>query len=247
MPVRTFITSYLSCLSCLIITLFGGVCSKSSEQKRPPKQVAVLSAAFEDVSFKSARGEHWHPASAGFTLVSGDVVSTGPGSRAEVQTRSPASLIRIGENTTFVLEQSDSAGVRAAGARLLRGSVWGSVKKLEAGEEFALNGPAVVNALQPATFRMEMQEGGWVGIYVYEGEVRVKRTAGETEKPDIRTLARGQGLLMPAGGPSRQTPIPSDDPWRRGWKSRREQVEEEPDTAVTQRIEEKQQRRREGR
>lgn len=227
-------------LSCLLVALSAGGCSKrQAGQKRPPKQTAVLSAADGDVFFKSAHGDDWHPASAGYRLLSGDAVSTGPHARAEVQTRGPASLIRISENATFALEQSDSAGVRVTSVRLLKGGVWGSVKRLETGEEYTFIGPAQASIQEPATFRMEMREDGSASLSVYEGEVLVKRPLGGTDRLDIQTVTKDEGLLMPPGEPSRRVAVPPDDPWRRGWKSRREEVEEEPDTAATPRIGEK--------
>ncbi len=232
-------TSFFSCLTGLLLALSVGSCAKrQAEQKKPPKQTAVLSAAVGDVFFRSAHGQDWHPASEGYRLLSGDAVSTGPRARAEVQTRGPVSFIRIGENTTFALEQSDSAGVRTASVRLLKGGVWGSVKRLEAREEYTFIGPALASLQEPATFRMEMQEDGTARLCVYEGAVHVKRPLAGTGKLDIQTVTKDEELLMPPGEPSRRVAIPPDDPWRRGWKSRREEMEE-PDTAAVHRIEER--------
>ncbi|OGG43445.1 MAG: hypothetical protein A3F84_02335 [Candidatus Handelsmanbacteria bacterium RIFCSPLOWO2_12_FULL_64_10] len=231
-------------LSCLFIALSCAGCEKlktesGQRQKRPPKQAAVLSAAVGDVFFKSAHGQDWHLASAGYRLISGDAVSTGPRSRAEVQTRGPASLIRIHENAAFALEQSDSAGFRTTVIHLLKGGAWGSVKGLDAGEEFTFASPVHASIRDPATFRMEMREDGSASLCVYEGEVHVKRPLGETGRLDIQTVTKDEGLLMPRGEPSRRIAVPPDDPWRRGWKARREEMEEEPDTAATPRIGEK--------
>lgn len=233
MPPRTLIL-------CCLLLLSGAGCEKktaeSGQKKRPPKQAAVLSAAVGDVFFKSAHGQDWHPASAGYRLISGDAVSTGPRSRAEVQTRGPASLIRIHENAAIALEQSDSAGVRTTVIHLLKGGAWGSVKGLEAGEEFAFASPVHASVRDPATFRVEMREDGFATLSVYEGEVHVKRPLGETGKLDIQTVTKDEGLLMPPGEPSLRIAVPPDDPWRRGWKARREETEEAPDTAATPRI-----------
>ena len=232
--------SVFACPICLLVALAAGGCAKKqADQKRPPKQTAVLSAAVGDVFFRSAHGQDWHPASEGYRLLSGDAVSTGSRARAEVQTRGPVSFIRAGENATFALEQSDSAGIRTTRVRLLKGGIWGSVKRLADGEEYAFLGPALASLQEPATFRMEMQEDGSASLSVYEGAVHVTRPLAGTGKMDIQIVTKDERLLMPPGELSRRMAIPSDDPWHRGWKARREEMEE-PDTAATPRIEEKQ-------
>ena len=226
------------CLTAL--WLAAGGCSKASDKqkrKRPDRQAAVLSAVSGEAFFRSAGGETWHPASAGFTLVSGDAISTGARSRAEVQARAPAALLRVGENAGFILEQSDSAGARAAHAKLMKGAVWGSVKSLEEGEAFALSGPAFASALGPATFRMEAREDGTTTVSVYEGEVRVQ-CAADPGRLEIHTLSGGQRLLIAPGASAQRLTVAPDDLWRRGWKAA-DQEDQEPVPQETRRIEEK--------
>jgi hypothetical protein len=111
------------------------------------------------------------------------------------------------------------------------------VKRLEPGEEYLIAGPALASLQEPATFRMEMEEDGAGTLSVYEGSIHVKRPLAGTGRLDIQTVTKDERLLMPPGEPSRRIALPQDDPWRRGWKARWEEIEV-PDT-TSRRIEER--------
>ena len=139
-------------------------------------------------------------------------------SKAEIQTRRPATLLRIEENTTIVFEQSEDDEGRQVSARILRGSVWGKVKRLESGETFKIEGPASVTAFGTSTFRVEVPDDGPGGVFVYDGTVEVKRRFVDREKPEVQMVRKGEGILMPEGERSRKVKVSASDPLRRGWR-----------------------------
>ena len=205
-------------LAFLVLAIPFGNCSEPEEPKPPPKQAAVLSAAFGDIFFRGGAGKSWHSARKGYALKSGDAVKSGMRSKAEIQTRRPATLLRIEENTTIVFEQSEDEDVRQVSARILRGSVWGKVKRLESGEAFKIEGPASVTAFGTSTFRVEVPVHGPAAIFVFDGTVEVKRQFVDRKKPEVQMISKGEGLLMPDGEPSRKVKVSPNDPLRRGWR-----------------------------
>ena len=205
-------------LAFLVLAIPFGNCSEPEEPKRPPKQAAVLSAAFGDIFFRGGAGKSWHSARKGYALKSGDAVKSGMRSKAEIQTRRPATLLRIEENTTIVFEQSEDDEGRQVSARIFRGSVWGKVKRLESGEAFKIEGPASVTAFGTSTFRTEVPDDGPAAIFVFDGTVEVKRQFVDRKKPEVQMIGKGEGLLMPDGEPSRKVKVSPNDPLRRGWR-----------------------------
>lgn len=225
---------------CLGGALLDGCGSKKEKELR---QTAVISFIIGSVDFKGENGTDWHPARVGFRIVSGDAIRTGPDSRAELQTRGPYSVIRVGENTTFVLHQSEEQGLKSARARLLEGNLWSNVKRLKEQERFAFETPLLTATARGTTFRMEAQGDTTVGVYVYEGAVEIKTQvdAGGGKRAATNILGRGQSLRLAMNQPPQAAPIPATDGWRNGWqpKKRREIEEEELNLPVPMRIEEK--------
>ncbi len=231
-------------ISCtLFLALFGGLVGCSSKQEKALRQTAVISFVIGTVEFKGAHGSDWHPARAGFRLESGDVIRTGPDSRAEVQTRGPYSTIRLGENTSFVLQQVDEPDRKSLHARLLDGNFWGRIKDLQANETFACEMPMAVATVRGTTLRVEAAGDTAVNIYAYEGVVEVKTQVDESGGKKLATynLGRGQTLRLSTNLPPQVASIPAGDGWRNGWqpKKRKEIEEEELQQPVSMRIEEK--------
>ncbi len=202
----------------MVLAIPFGNCSEPEEPKPPTRQAAVLSAAFGDIFYRGGAGESWHSARKGYTLKSGDAVKSGMGSKAEIQTRHPATLLRIEENTTIVFEQSEDDEVRKVSARILRGSVWGKVKRLQSGEVFKIEGPASVTAFGTSTFRTEVPVHGPAAIFVFDGTVEVKRRFVDRKKPEVQMIGKGEGLVITEGEPSRKVKVSPNDPLRRGWR-----------------------------
>jgi hypothetical protein len=216
-------------------------CGKSKEEPpRKPRQAAVLSSASGTVSFRSREGRDWHPATGGYTLVTGDALASGPGARMEVQTRAPSSVLRADERTTFVLNQSDSGGVRAAAPHLVSGGLWANVRGLAEDETFRFTGPFEVRFLKPSVVRMTSTENGESGVSVYEGEVRILYRPDHGAEPAYFQLGKSQSLLKRPGAPPEVSPLPLEDPWRNGWRSQKAaQVEEDLPPDPVRRIDEK--------
>ena len=214
-----------------------------SQKEKELRQTAVISFIIGSVEFKGEHGTDWHPARVGFKIVSGDAIRTGPDSRAELQTRGPHSVIRVGENTTFVLHQSEGAGLKGASAHLVEGNLWGNVKHLKEQERFAFETPMVTAAARGTTFRMEAHGDTAVGVYVYEGAIEVKTQVEDRGSKRAATfnVGRGQSLRIATNQPPQAGPIPAADGWRNGWqpKKRQEIEEEELSLPVPMRIEEK--------
>ncbi len=225
---------------CLGGTLLTGC---GAEKEKELRQTAVISFIVGGVEFKGEHGTDWHPARVGFRIVSGDAIRTGPDSRAELQTRGPHSVIRVGENTTFVLHQSEGQGLKGARAHLVEGNLWGNVKHLKEQERFAFETPTVTADARGTTFRMEAHGDTAVGVYVYEGTIEVKTQVDDRGSKRAATfnVGRGQSLRVAVDQPPQAAPIPATDGWRNGWqpKKRQEIEEEELSLPVPMRIEEK--------
>jgi hypothetical protein len=208
-----------------------------SGEEKELRQTAVISFIVGSVEFKGENGTDWHQARVGFRVVPGDAVRTGPDSRAELQTRGPYSVIRVGENTTFVLHQSEEQGLKSVRARLVEGNLWGNVKRLKEQERFAFE------SWRGTAFRMEARGDSAVGVYVYEGIVEVKTQVDDRGSKRAATfnVGRGQSLQLGASQSPQAAPVAASDGWRNGWqpKKRQEIEEEELSLPVPMRIEER--------
>lgn len=221
--------------------MLGAGCS--SKEEKVLKQTAVVSYVLGTVEFKGQHGSDWHAAKAGFRLESGDVIRTGPDSRAEVQSRTPSSTIRLGENTAFVLHQADDPERKSLRARLLDGNFWGRVNRLKGNELFTCETSMAEATVRGTTLRVQASGDTAVNIYAYEGVVEVKTHLVEAGGKKLATynLGRGQSLNLSATQPPQMAAIPASDGWRAGWqpKKRREVEEEELNQPVSLRIEER--------
>ncbi|OGG56472.1 MAG: hypothetical protein A3F84_19500 [Candidatus Handelsmanbacteria bacterium RIFCSPLOWO2_12_FULL_64_10] len=207
------------------------------------RQTAVISFIVGTVEFKGENGTDWHLARMGFRVVPGDAIRTGPDSRAELQTRGPYSVIRVGENTTFVLHQSEEQGLKSTRARLVEGNLWGNVKRLKEQERFAFETWLATVTARGTAFRMEARGDTAVGVYVYEGTVEVKTQVDDRGSKRAATfnVGRGQSLQLGVSQPPQAAPVAAADGWRNGWqpKKRQEIEEEELNLPVPMRIEER--------
>ena len=214
-----------------------------SGKEKELRQTAVISFIVGTVEFKGEGGTDWHLARVGFRVVPGDAVRTGPDSRAELQTRGPYSVIRVGENTTFVLHQSEEQGLKSVRARLVEGNLWGNVKQLKEQERFAFESWLATVTARGTAFRMEARGDSAVGVYVYEGIVEVKTQVDDRGSKRAATfnVGRGQSLKLGVSQPPQAAPVAASDGWRNGWqpKKRQEIEEEELNLPVPMRIEER--------
>lgn len=231
-------------LLCLVLPFAGAIgAGCSSGEEKVLKQTAVVSFVFGTVEFKGEHGSDWHSAKPGFRLESGDVIRTGPDSRAEIQSRSPSSTIRLGENTSFVLHQAEDPERKSLRARLLDGNFWGRVKGLRGNEVFACETSMAEATARGTTLRVQAAGDTAVSIYAYDGVVEVKTHVEEAGGKKLATfnLGPGQALNLSASQPPQIAVIPASDGWRSGWqpKKRREVEEEELNQPLSLRIEEK--------
>jgi hypothetical protein len=231
---------------CLCLTaLLGSAGSTgcSAKQEKELRQTAVVSFIAGTVDFKGEKGSDWHAARVGFRLEAGDAIRTGPDSRAEIQTRGPHSLLRVGENTTFVLHQADTPERKSLRAFLLGGNLWGRVRGLKPIEQLSFESPMAVASVRGTTLRMEVAGDTAVSVYAYEGTVEVKTQVeeGGSRKTATFNLGQGQFLLVSGAQPAQLARISAGDGWRNGWqpKKPREIEEEELSQPVPMRIEEK--------
>jgi hypothetical protein len=122
----------------------------------PPSRVARLSYISGDLGFLPAGATDWSDASVNRPLTTGDRLSTGQGSRAELELGGGA--MRMAGRTEFgVLELSD----QIAQFELTEGSLNITVRDLDEGQSYEIDTPTVALVIdQPGTFRVDIDDEG---------------------------------------------------------------------------------------
>jgi hypothetical protein len=163
----------------------------------PPGRVGRLSHLSGDVALRAADADDWEDAQLNRPITGGDLLSTGPGSRAEVRIGSTA--IRLDSGTDLAFARLDDERIRL---RLLQGTMSVRIRSREQAAEFDIDTHwGRVLPEQPGRYRLEA--GGDRGaIAALDGALlleapsaSLKVRAGErleidgTERPYFRTTA----------------------------------------------------------
>ncbi|WP_158880098.1 FecR family protein [Rhodanobacter sp. L36] len=138
----------------------------------PPARAARLSYIAGDLGFLPAGATHWSDASVNRPLTSGDRLSTGQGSRAELDLG--GGTLRMAGRTEFgVLELSDAM----AQFELTSGSLSITVRDLYEGQSYEIDTPTVALVIdQPGTFRIDIGDDGGSSntrVSVFDGRATV--------------------------------------------------------------------------
>ena len=99
----------------------------------------------------------------------GDVIETGPDSRAEIALPAGA-VIRIGERSKVTVD--DFAPKKSFSLKLALGNVWAKVHKLLSDETFQIETENAVAGVRGTEFRLEVAPGEDDLLRVYEGAVQ---------------------------------------------------------------------------
>ncbi|MEP6899568.1 MAG: DUF6600 domain-containing protein [Rhodanobacter sp.] len=122
----------------------------------PPGRVARLSYVAGNLGFLAAGATDWSDASINRPLTTGDRLSAGQGSRAELELG--GGTLRMADHTEFgVLELSD----QIAQFELTEGSLDITVRQLDEGQSYEIDTPTVALVIdQPGTFRVDIGDDG---------------------------------------------------------------------------------------
>ncbi|MDE2307340.1 MAG: hypothetical protein KGJ97_03490 [Xanthomonadaceae bacterium] len=122
----------------------------------PPSRVARLSYIEGDLGFLPAGARDWSDASINRPLTTGDRLSSGRDSRAELELG--GGTLRIAGRTDFgLLDLND----RIAQVELTQGTLSLTVRHLDGGQSYEIDTPTVALVVdRPGTFRVDIRDGG---------------------------------------------------------------------------------------
>jgi hypothetical protein len=128
----------------------------ANDSAGPPSRVARLSYIAGDLGFLPAGATEWADASINRPLTTGDRLSTGQGSRAELELGG-GTLRMAGRSDFGVLELSD----QMAQFELTEGTLNITVRDLDEGQSYEIDTPTVALVIdQPGTFRVDISDDG---------------------------------------------------------------------------------------
>jgi hypothetical protein len=187
--------------------------SQAATQDNPQPGVARISLIHGDVSTQRGDSGDWVAATLNTPVVAGDKVSTGPGSRTEVQL-DYANILRLSDQSQANIATLDRARIQV---QLAQGLAFYAVfKGPEAGAE--IDTPNV--ALHPrgeGEFRIQVNSSGETVVTIRKGEADLTTSEGSTR------AHKGQMITIRGTGPDTQYQManaPSKDGWDR-WNEER--------------------------
>ncbi len=119
----------------------------------------------------------------GISLFKGDVVNTYDGTFLEIRLAPSRNMVKISENTSFSVKETDSEG--GGEFELNYGRVRAKVSKLFGFKRFTITGPTMVAGVRGTDFGYDSvagksNDGGLISeVYCFEGSVSVRKTAEE--------------------------------------------------------------------
>lgn len=154
-PLRRHGALGLLLLGALVAPLHAQSTSNGNEAD-PPSRVARLSYLAGDLGLLPAGAKDWSDASINRPLTSGDRLSSGRDSRAELELG--GGTLRIAGRTDMgVLDLSD----RIAQVELTQGTLSLTVRRLEPGQSYEIDTPTVALVVdRPGSFRVDVQDNG---------------------------------------------------------------------------------------
>ncbi len=144
--------------------------SSGDDSADPPSRVARLSYISGDLGFQPAGATDWTDASVNRPLTTGDRLSTGQDSRAELELG--GSTLRIaGQTNVGVLDLNE----QLAQVELTQGTLNLAVRQLEPGQSYEIDTPTVALVIdQPGTFRVDIGgDGGSTQVTAFDGGATV--------------------------------------------------------------------------
>ena len=205
-------TRLLAAFSILLMTLFSA--SYSSAQVDLSPGIGRVSLIHGDVSTQRGDSGEWAAAALNQPLVSGDKVSTGERSRAEVQL-DYGNILRLSDHsqaTIATLERSHiqiQLGQGLANYNVLKGT--------EADVEINTPNVAIRPALNEGVYRIEVNSNGETQLIVRKGEAEISTPQGSTR------VEKGEAVTVRGTGDDTQYKVagaPSQDSWD-SWNSDR--------------------------
>jgi hypothetical protein len=136
----------------------------------PPSRVARLSYMAGDIGFLPAGAKEWSDARINRPLTTGDHLSAGRDSRAELELG--GGTLRIDGQTDFgLLDLND----QLAQVELTQGTLNLNVRHLEPGQSYEIDTPTLALVVdQPGTFRVDVDNGGrGTEVTVFDGRATV--------------------------------------------------------------------------
>jgi len=136
----------------------------------PPDRVARLSYIAGDLGFLPAGSQDWASADINRPLTTGDRLSTGDGSRAELELG--GGVLRMAGDTDFgLLNLNDNL----AQVELTQGTLNLSVRHLDQGQSYEIDTPTLALVVtSPGTFRVDVDNGGTGSrVTVFDGQATV--------------------------------------------------------------------------
>jgi hypothetical protein len=136
----------------------------------PPSRVARLSYLSGDLGFLPAGAKNWSDANINRPLTTGDRLSTGRDSRAELELG--GGTLRMAGQTNFgLLDLND----QLAQVELTQGTLNLTVRHLEQGQSYEIDTPTVALVVnQPGSFRVDIDDnGGSTQVTAFDGSATV--------------------------------------------------------------------------
>ena len=134
----------------------------------PPSRVARLSWSSGELGLLPAGADDWSDASVNRPLTTGDKLSSGDGSRAELELG--GATLRLAQRTDMGLLGLDE---QLAQIELTQGTLSLSARELDEGQSYEIDTPTVALVVdQPARVRVDI-DGGATRVTVFEGKATV--------------------------------------------------------------------------
>jgi hypothetical protein len=167
----------------LLYAAFGLVHAQSNgdDGADPPSRVARLSYISGDLGFQPAGATRWTDASVNRPLTTGDRLSTGHDSRAELELG--GGTLRIAGQTNFALLDLNQ---QLAQVELTQGTLNLTVRQLESGQSYEIDTPTVALVVdQPGTFRVDIDGDGSTQVTAFDSDAIVygENSAQSTVRP----------------------------------------------------------------
>jgi hypothetical protein len=167
----------------LLYAAFGLVHAQSNgdDGADPPSRVARLSYISGDLGFQPAGATRWTDASVNRPLTTGDRLSTGHDSRAELELG--GGTLRIAGQTNFALLDLNQ---QLAQVELTQGTLNLTVRQLESGQSYEIDTPTVALVVdQPGTFRVDIDGDGSTQVTAFDSDAIVygENSAQRTVRP----------------------------------------------------------------
>jgi FecR protein len=190
---------------------------QAQPQTEPTSSVARISLTHGDVSTQRGDSGDWAAAAQNQPVVSGDKVSTGVGSRAEVQLDS-ANILRMGDSTLASIAGLSRTQIQI---QVERGLIDYTVfKGTEAEVEIDTANAAVRPAQKDGIYRVEINAEGETELIVRKGSAEISTPQGSTQ------VEKGQMAIVRGTGADTQYKLaeaPSRDSWDT-WNSDRDRI-----------------------